>query len=417
MRGERLSAVIRRLGPDELSAFLDVLQWPYAFDRPAEETERDEETRRFADVLDPARAFVVDDGGRLVGTLGCFDLRMTVPGGEIACGGTTVVGVHATHRRRGLLRELMAAHLREVREHGDPIAALWASDSGIYGRFGYGMAAVGAEYEIDRSHVGFHRLAAEPAPVEHVAPGAAEEILPAVFERLMGVVPGVFARTPAWWRNRRLRDPAGHREGATAFRFAVATGPDGTPSGYAMYRTKSSWEQHHGAFEVRVVELVALDAAAAAGLWGVLLSTDLATRIVAEHRPADDPLLDLLAAPRRAAPTLTDSLWVRLVDVAAALTARHYGTAGSLVIATRDPLDGASSVWRLSTDGRDSTCEPSGDEPDLWIDLEDLGACYLGRARFRALARAARVRGTAKALARADALFGWDPQPWCPQVF
>lgn len=335
----------------------------------------------------------------------------------MAAAGTTIVGVHATHRRRGLLRALMAAHLQEVREHGDPIAALWASDSGIYGRFGYGVAAVGAEVAVNRAHVDLHRLSPETSPVRHVDAAAAEEILPTVYDRVLPTVPGMYARSPDWWRLRRLRDPADRREGATAFRFAVAGAPDGSPSGYAVYRMKSGWDDHHGDYEVRVVELMALDGAAAAGLWGTLLSTDLATRIVAEHRPVDDLLLDLLAAPRRAAPTLTDSIWVRLVDVAGALTSRRYSCPGSLVLATRDPADGTTATWRLSVDETEPACSTSGDEPDLWVDLEDLGACYLGRARFRALARAGRVQGTPEALARADAMFGWDPQPWCPEVF
>jgi predicted acetyltransferase len=52
---------------------------------------------------------------------------------------------------------------------------------------------------------------------------------------------------------------------------------------------------------------------------------------------------------------------------------------------------------------------------DVVCTVNELGAAYLGGVSFRQLQRAGRVEERTKgALARADAMFGWDPAPWSP---
>lgn len=410
-----MDVVIRPIEDGELEVFLRTMGGPFAFDLPEDEDQRAAMIARFGTVFEPERTRCVFEDGELVGTLGAFSLDMTVPGSRVDAAGTTMVTMAATHRRRGHLRRMMTAHLDEARERGDPIAALWASDSAIYGRFGYGMASVEARCEIDRRHVEFHRLAPGADAVRFVSAEEAADVLPTVYARVLPARPGMYARSEDWWRVRRLRDTPDRRDGRSAFRFAVSHDEGGGPTGYAQYRVKAEWDLH-GTHEVRVTELLAATPAAEAGLWRVVLSHDLAKTIHAST-PADGGLVDLLAGPRRATARIVDGLWVRILDLPAALSARRYSAAGSVVMAVHDPVDGAIRTFRVESDGDAGRCEPTTDEPDVELDAEDLGSAYLGRSRFRRLAAAGRLRGDNEALATLDRMFTWDPQPWCPEVF
>ena len=356
------------------------------------------------------------DGQSLVGTLGAFSLDMTVPGGTMACGGTTVVSVLPTHRRRGILRMMIDSHLAEVRDREEPIAGLWASDSAIYGRFGYGAAARATEIEMGREHAGFHRLVPEPAPVRLIDREEAGQILPPFYDDFRLSYPGMFARSETWWRNRRLHDDRHNRNGFTPFRFAV-TESGGAVTGYAQYRYKAEWTDGHGAGMIRVVELFAADPSALAGLWRYLLDHDLTAKVVAPHRPVDDPVFDLLAGRRRAKATIEDSLWIRIMDVKRALEGRRYSASAATVLALHDPIDGSLTRWQLDLSPEGASVTPASAEPEVTMDLEDLGGGLMGWSRFRDLGRAGRLEGEPEVLARLDAAFSWSPSPWSPEVF
>lgn len=412
-----MSFEIRAISSEEIEDFIVAMGGPFAFDLPESEEERAKRLERFSSLFEPERSRCAFDGDQMVGTLGAFSFDMTVPGGSVKCAGTTMVTVNATHRRRGVLRQMMDAHLAEAREREDPIAALWASDAAIYGRFGFGMAAPSVNWEIDRRHVDLHRLAPAGAETRSVDGAAAAEILPAVYDAVLPTRPGMYARTPTWWKNRILQDSPEWRDGATAHRFVVARDADGRPTGYAKFRVKEGWKDHHGAHEVRLLELMATDAAAHVGLLEVVMSHDLATKITAWDRPADDPVFDLLASARRLKARVTDGLWVLLLDVPAALAARRYSDAGTFVIEVADPTSGNSSRWLFETDGSETDCSVTSRAPDLALDMEDLGAAYLGRARLSELVRVGRVEASIEVARSFDRVFGWDPQPWCPEVF
>jgi predicted acetyltransferase len=375
---------------------------------------REEDEESFRRLLDPQRAQVALEDGQMVGTLGCFPRSLTVPGGEVAMAGTTTVAVLPSHRRRGVLRRLIAAHFEDARNRGEPVAALWASESSIYGRFGYGCAAQELELEIPRNWVGLHRLAPDPEPTRLLSADEARGVVPRVYERVRERRPGFLNRPEEWWDERHFRDPPNRRDGATAWRWAVAGNP---ASGYARYRVRSKWEGGHGAGTVEVAELVAATPAAEAGLWGLVLNHDLVSSITVWHRPLDDPLLQLLEVPRRAGARLSDALWVRLLDVAAALEARGYAADGVLTLEVVEPGGGKSERVRLEVSGGTASVQPVSTEPEITLDHEDLAAVYLGQPGFRRLARAGRLRGDPVALERADRMFSWDPAPWCPEVF
>lgn len=400
---------IRAVSPDEFETMRQTMGLVFGFDPP----EGDERFRRLISLERTRCGF---DNGKMVSTSGAFDLEMTVPGGVVRCGGTTMVAVDPTHRRRGLLRAMMRSHLDDVKEHEEPIAGLWASDSAIYGRFGYGCASLSYEITVDREHVDLHRLAPDPAPVRIIDREEAMKIAPEVYETLRRQVPGFFNRTQEWWEGRSFRDTESAREGATSLRYAVVDGDDGV-AGYVTFRSKSRWDEGHGRGEVRVKDLFATTPEAWAGLWSFAISQDLVARTIADLRPPQDPIFDLLAGTRRARALRSDALWVRIMDIPAALTARAYSGPLDVILGVTDPLGDISGSYHLRVDGDGAHCSSTGDDPEVMVDLEDLSAAYLGMPRFRELSRLGRVSGPAPLLTALDTAFHWDPQPWCPEIF
>jgi predicted acetyltransferase len=367
---------------------------------------------RFARFLPQERMHAAFDGELLVGGAGAFPFELSVPGGSLPCGGVTVVGVHPTHRRRGVLRAMMDAQLRDIRERGEPIAALWASEETIYGRFGYGLASWCGELKIGREWGGFARPLERRGAVRFVTPEEAGEVFPPVFEALRRQRPGVPSRSDAWWRLRRLRLPP--EEEASPRRF-VALELDGETQAYAIYRTFFAMEDGATASRLVVMEAVGATPQATAEIWRYLLDVDWTAAIEASLLPPDHPLFLLLASPRRARYRLGDGLWVRVVDVGAALSGRAYGDGGPLVLDVRDELLADNDGRWLLDDG---ACSRTDAEPDVALDVSALGAAYLGAVPFAQLHEALRVEELHEgALARADALFAWRPLPWCPEIF
>ena len=364
------------------------------------------------------RTRCVFEGDTLVATSGAFSLELAVPGRTVPTGGTTLVAVRSTHRRRGFLTAMMRAHFEDVRERGEPLAGLWASESSIYGRFGYGPAAYGASLEIARPHAVF----AEPLEVSGrfrlLDEDEASALLPPIYEQIWRERPGHFARNEVWWEHRHLYDPEWDRGGASRYRFALYE-DDGQGRGYVKYRVKRG-EERLGipAQELRVIELQGVDAAARAALWSYVLNVDLVATVSAWNQPVDEDLPWLLADRRRLATSLSDSLWIRPVDVAGALESRAYAQEGRLVLGVRDSFcPWNNAAFELEGGPRGAKCRTTSSEPEIRLGVAELGALYLGGNRFQALARAGRIEGSPEALRRADTLFTWDPAPWCPEIF
>ena len=357
-------------------------------------------------LVQPARFYAGWDDDELVATAGSFDFRMAVPGAQVPVAGVTWVGVLPTHRRRGLLGTLMRRQLDDLHEAGAAVAALWASEAAIYGRYGYGPAAWLLGMTIPRGAA--FRAPVERGHVRLVEPSA--DALRATYEQVAAVTPGFPDRDDAWWAF-RLHDPEHGRSGAGPLQCAVTEG------GYALYSTTSAWEAALPAGVVRVRELVAADRDAHARLWRHVLDLDLMREVSVFAAPTDDPLLlDLLAEPRAARAAVRDCLHVRLVDLPAALAARRYAADVDVAVAVEDEhCPWNSGTWRL-VGGRDgATCSRTDDEPDLVAAASDLGAAFLGGTPLRSRGVLERTPG---ALSRATTAFGpLDGAPWCPQVF
>lgn len=352
----------------------------------------------------------------MVGTLATFEFDVTVPGGAgLAMAGTTMVTVQPTHRRRGILRRMMEAHLDDARSHDEPLAGLWASESSIYGRFGFGLGADMVEVTLDGRAIDFGTE--DPAPgIRLVDVDEATALLPPVYERVREGRPGMLSRSDAWWKWRTFYDPRSWREGSTSKRYAVFEDESGV-AGYVIYRQKEKWDDFPEG-QISIVELLAPTAEAHDALWRFVTNIDLFPKVKYWNQPVDDELHWRVTEPRRVQRKISDSLWLRILDVERALVARSYPVTGRVLLGVRDTmypdLDG---TYALDVGDDEVTCGRTHDDPEVFLDVDALGAVYLGGRQLWSLARAGRVHGTAAAIRRADALFSWDPEPWTTSVF
>jgi predicted acetyltransferase len=374
----------------------------------------EERMQRFADLLTLERTHGAWSNGAIVGGAGVFTFNMTVPGGDLATAGVTVVGVFPTHRRRGVLRSLMRAQLDDAHERGEPIAALWASEETIYGRFGYGLASFCGEITLPREYTAFAQAFEPEGTVRLVSAEEAQEIVAPVYERVRLQWPGMFSRSGLWWEQREIADPEERRDGAGPKRWIVYE-RDGSVDGYAAYRHKPGFEAGTTSAELRVVEALGATPTANRDLWAYLLAVDWVATVKASLLPPDHPLFLLVATPRRMRYRMGDGLWVRLVDVGAALSGRRYSGDGSIVFEVTDEFcPWNEGRWKLEG----GTAEPTEDAAELRLPVQSLGSAFLGGISFAELDRAGRVEELEHgALMRADALFRWDRHPWCPEIF
>lgn len=375
----------------------------------------EEAARRFSSNLPLERMHAALDGEGIVGGAGAFPFTLSVPGGEVACAGVTVVGVLPTHRRRGVLTAMMREQLDDVRRRGEPVAALWASEEVIYRRFGYGLASLSCEIAIPSGYAAL-RLPRDGRASARLLPlGEAQGVVAPVYERVCAATPGMFARTHTWWETRVFVDPPERRQGGGEKNVLVLE-LDGEPAGYALYRVFTKFEGGSSAGHVDVIEAVADGPEATRELWRILLEMDWKATLKAYLLPIDHPLLHQVAYPRRMQLRAGDGLWVRLVDVGAALAARALGEGEEIVLELEDAfLPENAGRWRVSAGGAERTEA----EPDLALDVGELGSVYLGGFGFGELARAGVVRELREGAAdRADAVFRASaPKPWCPEIF
>ena len=363
----------------------------------------------------------------LIGTTGAYSLRMTVPGATLPVAGVSAVSVLPSHRRRGVLRSLMRRQLADLAIRGEePVAVLWAAETPIYARYGYGRASANAYFRFERGDGAMAATApVDPALRLRLAePQAVTAELAKVYETVLPAQPGFFARTEDWW-GRVLHDEPEERRGFSPLRCLLAEDGSGV-RGYALYTAAERWHEPTGLPDGSVVvrEIIAADPAAGAALWHNLLTRDLVTTVTAEDRSAEDPVLYQLLDQRRARVQVNDGLWVRIIDLPGALTRRAYSCPVDVVLEVTDELlpDNAGR-WRLHVGGPDGpgtvvSCERTAEPADLVLNIRELGAAYLGGTRLGTLAAAGLVTELRPGpLVRLSAAMTWDPAPWCPQIF
>lgn len=374
----------------------------------------DEQVKSLQRVMPPHRVYTAWDGSSVVGAAGSFAFDLAVPGGRVAAAGVTMVAVLPTHRRRGVLRKMMRAQIDGCRERGEPVAYLWATEDTIYSRFGYGIASLTAEIDLSRDRSRFYTPGDATVRTTLVALKDAERLVAPIYERVAMQTPGMFARTSDWWQARTLTDPQWRRGNSGELQCAVLE-IDGAPAAYALYRLNPAFDRGVQTGAVNVVEAMGGSPEAIRAIWRFLLDIDWMARVAAFLLPVDHPLLLLVAEPRRLHFGLRDGLWVRLVDVEAALSARSYEPAGSVVVDVNDDFCPTNvGRWRIGADGVTRT----GAAPDLSCDVSALGTVYLGGFTWTQLARALRITElNPGGAARADAIFRAPCAPWCSEIF
>jgi predicted acetyltransferase len=407
---------LRPISADELPAFTKTAALVYAIPPPDEAR-----LAELADITEFDRTLAGFEGDRLIATSVTASYRLSVPGAVLPAGGLASVAVAPTHRRQGLLTEIMRHHLAEGRRRGEPLACLWASEAPIYGRFGYGVASRSLRWELHRRFGEFRpelrgkgRAAASRVELldpETPAADVLDRIRP-IHDSLLDRVPGVLERPEPMWRS-RLRRPG------SDVRWAVFPAADGTPVGYAGYRVATGYTEAGTENTLSITELVAPDLDGYAGLLRFLLDHDLVGKVNALFRPIDEPLGLMLADPRRLSATPMEGIWLRLLDVGAALSLRRYGVSDRIVLGVEDPFpQPATTNWCLDAGPDGATCQPTAEAPDVTLGVGDLAAAYLGGTRCTDLVRAglATEHSEGAALA-ATRLLAWDPQPWAPTYF
>jgi predicted acetyltransferase len=405
---------LRSVSHDEMRTFLEAVF--NAFGEDIKDSFFDAEML----TAEPDRTLAAFDGDAIVGNAGAYSFDLAVPGGRLPAAGVSLVGVTATHRRRGVLTSMMHHQLRDIHDRGEPLAILWASEAAIYGRFGYGVASFKFGIEIDRVDAILRKDCPTDDTVSlHLVPA---DDMPEVIAAVDADVPdrpGTFQRTKEWIAS-LLVDIEDDRNGYSALRHLVAR-RGSEPVGYALYRAKNGAVRPYNLADGDAVvwQQRAVTPAVDAMLTRYLLSLDLVRRVRWWNQPLDASLPHLLLDPRQARTTVTDAMHLRVIDVPVALAGRRYVTPLDVVIELTDPVfaDNAGR-WRLRGDRDKALCERTESPADVTMDIESLGAIYLGGTSLAALAGAGRVSGSsADSVREVSVAFGWDVHPWCLNTF
>lgn len=405
---------IRTIHPDELMAYTAALRLGFLTSPDPAAVAAEAEYRRAR--IQPDRTWAAFDGDRCVGTFRSHPFELTVPfGATVSADGVTNVTVSPTHRRQGVLTRMMAEGLRAAVGRGDPVSILIASEYPIYGRYGYAPATESVSHEIHRP---VRLTSPRTGSVDLVDAADLRRLAPPVYDRFRLACAGALSREPLRWD---VDLGLAARPGRPKWDgwCLVRRNPAGELDGYLRYHVESRWEGHQPQARLYVDELVATTPAAYADLWRYCLEIDLVVSVHAADRAPDEPLPWLLTDGRAVRPVeRTDFLWLRLLDVPAALTARGYGRSARLVLQVTDPAGYAAGRFALDASPDGATCTPTTEAPDLTLTATALAAVYLGGFRLHTLAAAGQVAEHAPgALASADLLFLGDHTPWCTLWF
>jgi predicted acetyltransferase len=396
---------IRSTTSQDLDLFLDTVHT--AFGR-FKETPDENGGGVFWSAIEIDRGVLAETEGKAIGTATAYSFELTLPGEALApAAGITSVSVLPTHRRQGVLTAMMRFQLAELRERGEFLSVLLATEGTIYGRFGYGQATYSRHMTVQRGQGAFRTEPATAGSIEVLKRSETTEIMEEVYDRYRRTQPGALSRPHRWWALGAGMPPV-----ARAPRYvAVHRDADGVPDGYASYSLDNG--------TLTIDETITGDDVVFAALARFALDHDLVTEVKFKHLPTGHPLpLQLADFAAGQMSSDMDWLWVRLLDVPRALTARGYLGDGELVLDVDDPFLGEHGRYLLSVrDGR-AECAVTDREPDLSLDVRDLGSVYLGGTAPSTLIRAGHIRAhSAKAAENADALFRSERPPHCLHWF
>ncbi|MEA2497935.1 MAG: hypothetical protein QOH26_340 [Actinomycetota bacterium] len=378
---------------------------------------RPETLARLKRVLEPERCFAAWDGDDLVGAGANYTFTLAIPGGSIPAAGVTMIGVLPTHRRRGILTKIMDALTEDAVARGEHVAILWASESGIYQRFGYGLATKQLHLEAEKKALVWLDDKPMRSRGRFLSEDETFKTLPEIYDRIQPGTPGFYVRTPEWWRSHRILDEEHHREGKGPM-HRVALELDGRAEAYALYRSEHVWNDVPRN-KLHVIEALGTTDEATREIWKYLFTVDLVETVTTWWLPIDHPLLLMVAEPPRLGLKVMNDLWLRIIDVEGAIGARSYAAEDSIVLDIADPGRPANAGrWRVDSNGSTPMVARTEDAADLQLSIADLGALYLGGSTMTQLLAAGRGRElTPGVAARVDALFLTPRAPYCTEIF
>lgn len=336
-----------------------------------------------------------------VATVNSWVAPMTAPGGEIPMWAISSVTVAATHRRRGIARNLLEGELRAAAAAGVPIAGLTASEATIYPRYGFAAAVPVARMRIDARRAGWTGGDA-PGRLAYVEREQLARELGEVHERSRarraGQIPGWAGR---WRRMAGLTPGASKAAAVRGVHYLDAAGAVRGVVAYAMEEVPDRF-----GFTCSVHHLAAETDEALRALWGFLVQHDLVETITVDLRPVDDPIPQLVVDQRAVEVAVHDHGWLRVLDVPAVLAARAYRAPLDAVLRVADPYGFADGTWRLRVDGTGAAeIEPSDAVPDVELGVVELSALSVGGVRATQLRAAGRIRAEAAVAASFDDAF------------
>jgi predicted acetyltransferase len=395
---------IRAVGLDELDELLIADQRGFAGEPLRPGTSRSWATAE----LDRTR--VAFDAGEIVGVSRTYSFELTMPGGALLpAAAVSWVSVQPTHRRRGVLTQLMAAMHDDARAHDEPAAILTASESSIYGRFGYGVAAWRVGMSAARAHIEFAPADDDPGRMRLVARADAELVLPEIYDRARRTRPGMVTRPSFWWEQ-VYWDYMIRRSKANF--VAVHADANGLDDGYVVYDVSGDWAGGLADRRLSIIDMQAETPATWLALWRYVFGVDLIGTVTAENLPIDDPLRHVVVDGRRVrVDYVSDHLWLAPLDPVAVLGARRYAVSGRIVVEVNAP-DGATTRVSVESNADGTSCAPTTDAADLACSSAVLGMCVLGGTRWSELAYAGRLDVLRpQNLQLADAMFLSTPAP------
>ncbi len=409
---EAVSVEVRTVTEDEVEAFTTAFRLGLHVGRPAD-GEAAARRRR----MDLDRTQAAFDGDDVVGTFRSFGSDVALPGGGRAtASAVTQVAVAPTHRRRGLLREMMGRDLRAAQERCEVLAILIAAEYPIYGRYGFGDATEHVTATIDADTARF--VGDADVSLALVGDERLRAIGPGVFEARRSRQPGEIER-PDWWWDLSLGIVASPGFEPTANRHVVAHDAAGEPVGYVSYHVEEVWEQRLPRHRLVVDDLVGATPAVEARLWRYCCEVDLVRTVHAADRSVADPLVWFLDDARAVRQSdRSEFLWVRVLDPVGAWSGRVLRVEGDAVVDVVDP-DGPAAGRYLLEGGPDGCrCARTTRSADVRLSVADLGRLLLGGASPVALAAAGRLDEQRPGAAlRLDALVGWPVAPFCSTWF
>ena len=380
----------------------------------------DSDIDTFRLLFDPERSLCAFENGKIVGNVASYYTDMTIPGGTfLPTAGVAQVSVQATHRRKGILTMLMRRQLNEINERDEPIAFLGASETAIYGRFGYGVSSFIQEWEFDKhNNTKFINGFNPKGQIQFIEIEDAKKIFPDVYEKIRPSRPGFVSRKRANWDNNTGWDWVFKKStlfGQNPNRFFIKYTVNSETQGYAIYKVNQT-----GPFagELTIMELMALNIDAYKSLWRFCLDMDLVNTVKAPDRPLDDPILWMLQNSRRKR-TLTDSGWLRIVNVEKALAKRAYSFEGEINLQIEDKVcDWNDGIFNLQGSPLGAKCNRSSEKADIVISASSLASIYFGTTSFSNLFSAGLVEeNTPGSIQIADSMFRTNNYPWFTDIW